>query len=152
MTTTNNTRKLTIEQGDKKEDKIPPIDLSVDASSPTSLMDQMQQAPVNFAFYANKLEEAKFETAQLKVSIERRKSQVASELRSTHDKISESRIDKSYYADPRYIELVDKLNSKRRIEGKLQVIVRALESRTAILMSISGLKRQELRQFGATDL
>jgi len=128
------------------------VDLSIDASTPGRIVEQMQQQPNLYAYYAEQLEEAKYRTAEVKTQIEQRKAEIAKTLRDSDPKISEAKIEKVIPTYPDMGVLHSAYNQIKLEEGKLQVLVKALEHRMSVLMTICALRRQELRQFGASDV
>lgn len=121
-------------------------DFSIDASDTPKLLERLQEAPEVYWEHAKQLESAKKLVADYKLKIRVKESEIGDKLRKETAKVSEARIEKSYFGDLDYVRLNQELNAAKSIEGKLSAFVRALEQRQSIMLSMLHYIRQELRQ------
>lgn len=123
----------------------PKFDLRIYSEDPVKFREQMEESAEVFWHFSNQLESAKDNTAKLKVEIKRLESSIANELRQGESKVSEARIERSLYDYPSYIDVMERFNEAKALEGKLGALVKSLEIRHGLILSIAGMKKREAR-------
>jgi hypothetical protein len=60
--------------------------------------------------------------------------------------LSDAKIEKALYTFPEYRELQEELNACKEVEGKCSAIIKSLEQRHSIMITVASLIKHELRQ------
>jgi hypothetical protein len=123
----------------------PKFDLRIYSEDPIKFREQMEESAEVFWHFSNQLELAKDNTAKLKVEIKKLEASIANELRQEETKISEARIERSLYDYPSYLELIERFNKAKAVEGKLGALVKSLEVRHGLILTFAGMKKREAR-------
>jgi hypothetical protein len=123
----------------------PKLDLKIHSEDPEKFRVQMEESAELYWFYSNQLETAKSKVAQMKVELKTLEVRIANELRINDSKMSEARIERSLYDYPEYVEAMGRFNEIRFLEGKLGAVVRSLDVRHGLILSIAGMKKREAR-------
>jgi len=122
------------------------FDLSIETDNPAILRDQIRGATEIYYHYAHKLKIAEANVAQAKLDLKQLEAKIADGLRAENSKISEAKIDKVMASFPEYVTGVQVLNASKFVEGKYAALVKSLEQRHSLLVSVAYLIKQELRQ------
>jgi len=121
------------------------LDLRIYSEDPVKFREQMEESAELYWKFSNQLEEAKTSVAQIKVELKTKEVKIANELRSGDSKMSEARIERSLYDYPEYVAAMERFNAIRAIEGKLGAIVKSMDIRHGLILSIAGMKKREAR-------
>ena len=141
------TRKIMLDKDEQeKVVETPALDLSIDINDTSKLMEQLQTSPIMYWEWAKLYEKSKRAVANLKLKLKVRESSIAKHLRDTNQKISEARIDKSYFDYDDYVETHHQLNKAKQTEGNLSSILKSLEQKHSIMITVASLLKAELRQ------
>jgi len=123
----------------------PKLDLKIYSEDPVKFREQMEESAELYWQFSNQLETAKSRLAQLKIELKTKEVKIANELRRNDTKMSEARIERSLYDFPEYIETMERFNEVKELEGKLGAIVKSLDIRHGLILSIAGMKKREAR-------
>jgi hypothetical protein len=124
------------------------FDLSINSSDLNILRKQLEEAPMLFWYYSNQLEDYKRKATNLKLRLDVLEATIASSIRrnSQGEKVSEVKINRLLYEVPEYIALLEQHHQSIEDVGKAEAIVKALYQRHSIMITLSSLVRQEMRQ------
>ena len=122
------------------------VDFSVCIEDTSKLLQQMQESPLIFFKFSCVYEDSKRKVADLKLKCRIIEAEIAKKLRTENPKISEAKIDKSYFEFEEYVTLNKKLNEAKHKEGKFYAVIKTLEQRHAILITGASLIKSELRK------
>jgi hypothetical protein len=125
--------------------EIPKLDLKIISDDPIKFREQMEESSEIYWQFSNQLEIAKSRVAQKKVELKTLEVKIANELRNTEAKMSEARIERSLYDYPMYVKAMEQFNELKEVEGKLGAIVKSLDIRHGLILSIAGMKKREAR-------
>jgi len=125
----------------------PKLDLTINSSDPEIFRQQMEESAEIYWQFSNNLESARSRVAGLKLELKRAEAEIANELRRSEAKMSEARIERSLYDNEDYIRLMEQFNAARELEGKFGAIVKSLDIRHGLILSIAGMKKREARIF-----
>jgi len=119
--------------------------LKIHSEDPIKFREQMEESAELYWFYSNQLEGAKSKVAQMKVELKILEVRIANELRINDSRMSEARIERSLYDYPEYVEAMGRFNEVKFLEGKLGALVKSLDIRHGLILSIAGMKKREAR-------
>jgi len=122
------------------------FDLSIETDNPAILRDQIRESTQIYYHYAHKLKIAEANVAQAKLDLKVLEARLADGMRVDNPKVSETKIDKMMATFPEYVTGVQTLNAAKFVEGKYAALVKSLEQRYSLLVSVAYLIKQELRQ------
>lgn len=123
------------------------LDLSIAARNTPKLIEQLQQSPHIYWQFAMQYEEAKRAVANIKLEIKVKEAELATKLKDEKGKaLSDAKIATALFTFDEYQQMHDEMNKRKEIEGKCNAIVRALEQRHSIMITVASLVKQELRQ------
>ena len=123
----------------------PKLDFKIYSEDPVLFREQMEEAAELYWHFSNQLETAKSRVAQMKVELKTLEVKIANELRSSETKISEARIERSLYDYPDYVQAMERYNELKEVEGKLGAVVKGLDIKHGLTLSIAGMKKREAR-------
>lgn len=122
------------------------LDLKIDIDNPKKLMEQLQKVAHQYWEIGKVYEKSKKITADLKLQLRIKESEIATELRNTHTKISEARINSSFFDYQDYIELNKEYNTAKYNESYLSSMLEALKIKHSVMLTVASLLKAELRQ------
>ena len=125
--------------------ELPSVNLKIDSEDPEKFRELMEESAELYWQFGQGLENAKGRVAAIKVELKILEVEIANELRSGDGKMSEARIERSLYDYPNYVEAMERFNEARALEGKLAALVKSLEVRHSLILSIAGMKKREAK-------
>ena len=125
--------------------------LSIDTTSPQTLINQAREHPNIYCNYSKMLALAKDNVASQKLNMDIVKSQAGKRIRETEGTISETKLDKLLFDDAEYIAAVKLYNNAKLQEAVVASYVSSLEDRIKIILTACALMKEELKQLGVSE-
>jgi hypothetical protein len=111
-----------------------------------TLLDEMRKQPSIYARYAMGYEKIKSEVNSLKLNLKILESEIARKIREIDAKCSEAKIERMLFENAEYIEAHKALNQLREKEGHFNAIVRTLEQKHSLMLTMSAIMKEEMKQ------
>lgn len=123
------------------------LDLSIATDNTPKLLEQLQQSPGIYWHFASAYEKAKRAVASQKLAIKIKEAELVAGLVDEKGRaLSDNKIERRMYTFDVYRALQEELIVRKELEGKCNAIVKALEQRHSIMITVASLIKHELKQ------